>query len=389
MQKKIIALAVAGLLSGAAFAQTNVTISGVLDVGVNNAKGQNKETSTNAAYNNTATSNIAFRAQEDLGGGMKAGMFLETDIRGAGLMADFQRYVFINGGWGELSLGQRTNFSTTTGTVAQPFGTALGGGYSGAFGRLRGGGFEATGNYSATTGRDVRANGSIRYDSPNFAGFTAGLSWKPENDGTNETTASNGHFNLGLNYANGPIRVSYAYAKITNASVAGVGTGAAILPGTCAANGVTGTDIADIDAGAGTQAACVVAAAAGAAAYDSSIKHNMLAANYSFGAFTLYGGYTTSKADTTVAAGNEADSRSWNIAAKWAATGNIDLMANYLKDNDKLAANADRKLLGLGMDYKLSKRTAAYLRYEKVDTNTNNSGTGELRTYGAGLRHAF
>lgn len=346
MQKKIIALAVAGLMSGAAFAQTNVTISGVLDVGANNAKAQNKETSTNAAYNNTATSNIAFRAQEDLGGGMKAGMFIETDIRGGGLMADFQRFVFINGGWGELSLGQRTNFSTTTGTVAQPFGTALGGGYSGAFGRLRGGGFEATGNYSATTGRDVRANGSIRYDSPNFAGFTAGLSWKPENDGTNETTGSNGHMNLGLNYANGPIRVSYAYAKITNATAA-------------------------------------------VAAYDSSIKHNLLAANYTIGAFTLYGGYTTSKGDTAVAAGNEADSRSWNIAAKWAATGNIDLMANYLKDNDKLAANDDRKLLGLGMDYKFSKRTAAYLRYESLDTDTNDGSTGKLRTYGVGLRHAF
>ena len=343
MQKKIIALAVAGLLSGAAFAQTNVTISGVLDVGANNAKAQNKETSTNAAYNNTATSNIAFRAQEDLGGGMKAGMFLETDIRGAGLMADFQRYVFINGGWGELSLGQRTNFSTTTGTVAQPFGTALGGGYSGAFGRLRGGGFEATGNYSATTGRDVRANGSIRYDSPNFAGFTAGLSWKPENDSTNETTASNGHMNLGLNYANGPIRVSYAYAKIGNAH----------------------------------------------AGYDSSVKHNLLGANYTIGAFTLYGGYTTSKGDRVTPAADDVDSRSWNIAAKWAATGNIDLMANYLKDNDKLAAHADRELLGLGMDYKLSKRTAAYVRYEKLDTDTNNGSAGKLTTYGAGLRHAF
>jgi predicted porin len=361
MQKKIIALAVAGLLSGAAFAQTNVTISGVLDVGANNAKAQNKETSTNAAYNNTATSNIAFRAQEDLGGGLKAGAFFETDIRGAGAMADFQRYVFINGGFGEISLGQRTNFSTTTGTVAQPFGTALGGGYSSAFGRLRGGGFEATGNYSATTGRDVRANGSIRYDSPNFAGFTAGLSWKPENDGANETTASNGHLNLGLNYANGPIRVSYAYAKISNAVPAGAAG---------SFNAVTGAFTA-------------------ATPYDSSIKHNLLGANYTFGAFTLYGGYTTSKADTAAAAGNEADSRSWNIAAKFAATGNIDLMANYLRDNDKTAANADRKLLGLGMDYKFSKRTAAYLRYETLDTNTNNSAAGKLTTYGAGLRHAF
>lgn len=361
MQKKIIALAVAGLMSGAAFAQTNVTISGVLDVGAFNAKGQNLTTSTNAGYNGTATSNIAFRAQEDLGGGMKAGMFIETDIRGAGAMADYQRYVFVNGGWGELSLGQRTNFSATTGLVAQPFGTTMGGGYSSAFGRLRGGGFEGTGNYSATTGRDVRANGSIRYDSPNFAGFTAGLSWKPENDGATETNASNGHMNLGLNYANGPIRVSYAYAKISNA----------------------------VQAGAAGSFNAVTGAFTAATPYDSAVKHNMLGANYTIGAFTLYGGYTTSKGDRVAPAADDVDSRSWNIAAKWAATGNIDLMANYLKDNDKLPANADRKLIGLGMDYKFSKRTAAYVRYETLDTNTNDSTTGKLTTYGAGLRHAF
>ena len=39
MQKKIIALAVAGLVSGAAFAQSNVTIYGVADVYYGNARG--------------------------------------------------------------------------------------------------------------------------------------------------------------------------------------------------------------------------------------------------------------------------------------------------------------------------------------------------------------
>jgi len=350
MQKKIIALAVAGLMSGAAFAQTNVTISGILDVGVANAKTEGKSASNNAAYNNTATSNIAFRAVEDLGGGMKAGVFFETDIRGGATFATFQRYVFINGGWGELSLGQRTNFSTTTATTAQPFGTAMGGGYSSAFGRLRGEAFNATGGLqaAASQNRDVRADGSVRYDSPNFAGLTAGLSWKPKNGGVDatETTSSSGHMNLGLNYANGPIKVSYAYAKITNADL-------------------------------------------GASVFESNTKHNLLAANYTIGAFTVYGGYTTSKADTNGGlAGNEYDSRSWNIAAKWAATANIDLMANYLKDNDKLAANDDRKLFGLGMDYKFSKRTAAYVRYENREPDTTVSND-KVRTFAAGLRHAF
>lgn len=346
MQKKIIALAVAGLMSGAAFAQTNVTISGLLDVGVLNAKNEGQSRSLNASYNNTATSFLGFRAQEDLGGGMNAGVYFETDARGgnvapANTLNDFQRYIWIGGNFGQVSLGQRTNFSTTTLTTAQPFGTAMGGGWGGGFTRTRGGGFEATGAYAAA-GRDVRAEGSVRYDSPNFSGMTFGVSWKPENDGNNETAASSGHLNLGLNYGNGPLKVSYAYMKIGNA-VAG---------------------------------------------YDSSTKHNMLAANYSMGMFTIYGGYTTSKADTAAAAGNEANSRSWNIAAKFAATSNVDVLVNYLKDNDKTAANADRKLLGLGVDYKMSKRTAAYVRYDNFDTNTNAAG-GKVNRYGAGLRHSF
>ena len=358
MQKKIIALAVAGLMSGAAFAQSNVTISGMLDVGVNNAKTEGKSASNNAAYNNTATSSIIFRATEDLGGGMKAGVLVDSNIvatgfsisttgAGAALFGSYQKYIFINGGFGELSFGQRTNFSTTTAVTAQPFGTAMGSGYSGGFGRLRGYASNAFGVFAAdssTAGnRDLRADGSLRYDSPNMQGFTAGLSYKPKNVGTTESTASTGHMNLGLNYANGPMKVSYAYAKIAN------------------------TDTATVT--------------------DDSTKHNLLGANFAFGPATVYAGYTTSKADNG-AGTTTFDSRSWNLGLKYAVSGNVDLMANYLKDNDKTAANDDRKLFGLGMDYKLSKRTAAYLRYENRDSDTNAAG-GKVTTYSAGLRHAF
>lgn len=345
MQKKIIALAVAGLMSGAAFAQSNVVISGLLDAGVVMAKTDGLNRSTNAGYNNTATSFLGFRATEDLGGGMKAGLYMETDARGVNVNAantlnDFQRYVFINGGFGEISLGQRTNFSTTTLTTAQPFGTSMGGGWGGGFTRTTGGGFEATGAYNAT-GRDVRAEGSARYDSPNFNGLTFGVTWKPENDGAAETAPSNGHLNLGLNYAAGPMKVSYAHTKITNAA----------LP-----------------------------------AYDSSIKHNLLGANYTMGAATIYAGYSTSKGDR--AASGDTNSRSWNLALKYAVTGNIDLMGNYLKDDGKTAADVDRKLLGLGADYKFSKRTAAYFRYQKADPNTN-VGSNTTTTYAMGMRHSF
>lgn len=390
MQKKIIALAVAGLMSGAAFAQSSVTISGVVDAGFFSNKvdlgTSNSASETAAGYNNSATSNITFAAQEDLGGGMKAGALLQSDIRGSSQgstgttntgFGTFQKYVWMSGGFGELSFGQRNNHTLTAIMTSQPFATSMGGGYSSGsggtlgFNRLRGGGFDAYGVYGAA-GRDIRPDNSLHYNSPSFGGFTFGIQWRAENDGTNETTASSGQTNIGLAYTGGPLKVAFAHSRISNATAA------------VAASSV----VTDVNANGLVDAGDTIATTAAVAAYDSSIKHNVLGISYSFGMATLMGGYTTSKADTAAAAGNESDSRSWNIAAKFAASSNVDVMVNYLSDNDKLAVNTDRKLFGLGADYKFSKRTAAYVRYEGGDNN-KAAATGKFTRYAAGLRHAF
>lgn len=88
MQKKIVALAVAGL-STAAFAQTNVTIYGVADV---SGQGFNQSSvkgagATAAGYNGGNTFNlqsnsslIGFKGTEDLGNGLKALFQAETTL---------------------------------------------------------------------------------------------------------------------------------------------------------------------------------------------------------------------------------------------------------------------------------------------------------------------
>lgn len=87
MQKKIVALAVAGL-STAAFAQTNVTIYGVADV-----SGQGISASQGKAVNDAAgnvfalqsnSSLIGFKGTEDLGNGLKALFQAETELNLAG-----------------------------------------------------------------------------------------------------------------------------------------------------------------------------------------------------------------------------------------------------------------------------------------------------------------
>lgn len=378
MQKKIIALAVAGLVSGSAFAQSNVTISGLFDAGVWNTKSQaaaggDRDASKNAAYNGTGTSNITFAAREDLGGGLRAGFLAESDLRGAGTVGGFQHYVFIGkAGIGDLSLGQRTNMVTTAAVTVQPFGTAPGGGWGSDFVRTRGGGFEAGGAWVAT-GRDVRPDAAAHFRSDSFNGVSFGLDFKPTNDGANETQASSGYLGLGLNYNNGPLNLTFANSKAKNTTAA-----VAAGPWVFADANANGT----VEAGELTSTAAV-------AGYNSVVKNTVFGGNYTFGAATVYAGWTRSKADTAAAAGDEADSASWNIAVKYALNANLSLAANFLRDNDKLVANVDRKMNALGADYAFSKRTSAYFRYTNGDTNTNNSTMGKFSSYGFGLKHAF
>lgn len=86
MQKKIIALAVAGLMSGAAFAQaSNVQIYGRVNTGFENYSATGSVTGTAAdlkARNRVfdSGSRLGFRGTEDLGGGLKAGFVIESGL---------------------------------------------------------------------------------------------------------------------------------------------------------------------------------------------------------------------------------------------------------------------------------------------------------------------
>lgn len=87
MQKKIVALAVAGL-STAAFAQTNVTIYGVADLSVQGITASNSKARTNADGSvmevQSNSSLIGFKGTEDLGNGLKALFQAETTMDLAG-----------------------------------------------------------------------------------------------------------------------------------------------------------------------------------------------------------------------------------------------------------------------------------------------------------------
>ena len=79
MKKSLLALAVLGAFAGAASAQSSVTLWGVVDLSANDIK--NGGAHTQSLQSNQLNSNrLGFRGIEDLGGGLKAGFWLEAGM---------------------------------------------------------------------------------------------------------------------------------------------------------------------------------------------------------------------------------------------------------------------------------------------------------------------
>ncbi len=241
MKQKLLAFALAGI-SGTALAQTNVTIQGAFDSGVQmfstETAGVKTRTNRWGSSSNSTTSNFTFLVTEDLGGGMKAGLLLESDLTagssGATGVWNSQNAPVASGGFGKVSLGfMDTVFANTTATTAQPFGTAMGGGWSSVFRRLEQRRHLSAGAVAnvavataATAGtfagaRDIRVNNSIKWDSPSWSGVSGGLLYRSPNSAGNAAADSDGQTQLGLNYNNGPLNVSYAHPNFMT-NVAGL-----------------------------------------------------------------------------------------------------------------------------------------------------------------------
>jgi GBP family porin len=111
MKKTLLALA-AIAASSAAFAQSSVTLYGVLDASVESVRVDS--TTTRISSDNLSSSRLGFKGTEDLGGGTKAIFNLETNVKvdtganggGATRFFDRQAWLGLGGGFGELRLGR-------------------------------------------------------------------------------------------------------------------------------------------------------------------------------------------------------------------------------------------------------------------------------------------
>ncbi len=113
--KKLLTLSVLGACACAASAQSSVTLYGAIDVNARYVKtdAQARRVSLNSSGLNSGQ--LGFRGQEDLGGGLKAGFILESEVvADVGLAGDISRNKFWNrrslvrlaGNFGEIRLGR-------------------------------------------------------------------------------------------------------------------------------------------------------------------------------------------------------------------------------------------------------------------------------------------
>ena len=115
MKKSILALALLGASASTAFAQSSVTVFGILDVNVRSIK-NNSTTIKQLGNNGFSANQLGFRGVEDLGGGLRAGFWIESalspDVGTAttenGSTKFWQRRATVSlmGNFGEVRLGR-------------------------------------------------------------------------------------------------------------------------------------------------------------------------------------------------------------------------------------------------------------------------------------------
>ncbi len=130
MKKSLIALAVLAA-SGAAMAQSSVTLYGVADLWFGSVNSAGVST-TQLTSGGVAQSRFGFKGSEDLGGGLKANFLLEqgfnldTGVADAGQAFSRQSYVGFSGGFGEVKFGKVwTAYDDITGAANSGFDSAL------------------------------------------------------------------------------------------------------------------------------------------------------------------------------------------------------------------------------------------------------------------------
>jgi predicted porin len=342
MKKSLLALAVLTAVTGAASAQSSVTLYGKVDLGlvldsgagyVPGLPAQGKSVRISSGV--TGGSRIGFKGVEDLGGGMKAAFQLETGYcadsaagapnfcTGSNQFMGRQAYGALSGSFGSVSAGRQYSLGFNNLSTIDPFGTGFAG---------------QVNNIVDPSG--IRLNNSATYNTPTIGGVTASAEIAfGEQVGNWQANRETG---AGITYASGPVYIGGTYYGVDNA--------------------------------AGT---------------TSARKNYLVGGTYDFGVVKLHGlvqkstGVNLDVLDV--------------MGGVTVPIGGGNLMASYIHHNDRTLADKDANQFGVGYQYFLSKRTSIYTAYARIKNdngavftvgNATEAGTGD-KAFNLGVVHNF
>lgn len=388
MQKKFIALAVAGLVSGAAFAQSNVTIYGTADVTFDNVDATKEAAGTFERSNRVSANSsfLGFKGAEALGNGLNAVFQFEAAVANdsAGAVS-FNRDTFVglsSSSWGTVVAGTLTGPTRALGASMDVFAGATGiGANTGLIGKLgnnttnlttdaigNAGAAAATRSQTQTSTFDTRWKNAIAYVSPSFAGLTATAAYVANEN--HSTTANTSGYDVGLNYGNGPIKAGITYNAVT-------------LKNDVALTGTTYGGVA-------------------AAALGTTVKTNDLrvGASYDFGVASIRALYDRVKLESSTV---DLKQNVWGLGGTFNVSSAGKIVGQFYKAQDVkgLAGDQAARLWAVGYEHSLSKRTILKATYANLNNgNDVNYDFGINATGGAvnnstvsgfqfGMRHSF
>ncbi len=183
MKKLLIASAALAMVAGTVQAQSSVTISGRIDQSVGTYKTDAANSGASRVTSNVyATSRLTIAGTEDLGGGLKAGLFLETGLvpdtgkstsaGAANTLFDRESNMFVSGGFGELRIGKITTHFTDADVFVNATTSHVAGMNQALVGSAKVG--TASTAKVETAGGDS-ANNTVQYTSPAFGGAVVQL----------------------------------------------------------------------------------------------------------------------------------------------------------------------------------------------------------------------
>jgi GBP family porin len=397
MKKNLIALAILGAFSGAALAQSNVTLYGIVDVNFQYNDPDVGPSVRGINSGHQSGSRWGFRGSEALSPNLNAVFTLEggfaidqgTQSQGGRLFGR-QAWAGLAGNWGTLVAGRIPTFSSGTGTfdiigLADPFSTGWGDSSMGS---------------TFTAAGALRLDNTVLYQSPTWGGFKFGVGYSFQGLPGGEVAGSGNNARTafaGASFATGPFWVGITYDQIETPDNG--------LPGVPPTALTAGTP--RIPAGADDQ------------------KHLYIGATFDFKFLKLHGAYGKEDAvwfstggganPTFIPTTTGADADSWLVGVTVPLFGGSLLGSYQKRDGDPVTVcllasttapcpptvpgtppnivtrQAEKDVWAIGYAYPLSRRTNLYINFSDSDGEgaLQGSSTEDRKQYTMGIRHLF